>query len=222
MIASLTGIADSPGALLLVGESTFSIHSMKRSANFLGITLLLIAAGAFVVEMKSPATGKAINPAPQEPTKNIRQHTAQAHHCKDSEEEKLPKKETISCERGEELRSAKATTPKQNKQFQEVPAPAPGQANESLNANHATMPLAFQVSEEWVAENFPEVPSPTLSSIKDAFENELAPEQQDTSSPEYASRWRSAEFMASARMRARYGWAAYARMQMHPIMGNYK
>jgi len=176
--------------------------------------VLLIAAAAWIMETKNSAPVEAPGSISQLPTKRIRQHDFSALPSSDPHTEQSPIEETISAARRHSSTHAKQQVENSPEIIQLA------DADTHSSPQPSPMPLAYRIDETKLGEKFPHVPSAILSSIKDDFEKELGPDQLDPASPEYARRWQSAELMAAARLRAYYGWAAYAGMQKNAVLGN--
>lgn len=80
------------------------------------------------------------------------------------------------------------------------------------------MPISHLIDDEVAEEVAPEVPADTMEAIRQTFEQEAGVNELAQDDPEYAERWAEAGPAAAERIRAMYGWGAFAEFQRKLVM----
>lgn len=80
------------------------------------------------------------------------------------------------------------------------------------------MPLSHALTSEEISQIAPEVPSSVADQVRDEFDQDAGVNQLPPDSPEYHRRWVSAQEIENEKLRARYGWGAYAALQKEAVL----
>ncbi|MEK7951847.1 hypothetical protein [Luteolibacter soli] len=80
------------------------------------------------------------------------------------------------------------------------------------------MPISHLIDDEVAAAVAPQVPADTMEAIRQTFEQEAGVNELAQDDPAYAERWAEAEPAAAERIRAMYGWDAFAAFQRKVVM----